>query len=151
MKPTVFLRAGSVLTLIHAALHTAGGVFGKAPAGVAAMTYATMQTNSFSWMGEMRNYAGLLRGMGLGVAICLTVEGLVMWQLASLARTDAGRLRPITTAFALGYLALAVNSYEYFFVGAVIIEFLIAACLAGAAISAKPAGVVTANPDLVRG
>ena len=29
MKPVIYLRAASLLTLLHAVLHTIGGVFGK--------------------------------------------------------------------------------------------------------------------------
>jgi hypothetical protein len=29
VKPTIFLRVASILTLVHAVLHTIGGVFGK--------------------------------------------------------------------------------------------------------------------------
>ena len=35
MKSTIFLRIASVLTLIHAILHTIGGVFGKPEPGAA--------------------------------------------------------------------------------------------------------------------
>ena len=38
MKPTIFLRSASVLTLIHSVLHTIGGVFGNLRPGIAAAT-----------------------------------------------------------------------------------------------------------------
>lgn len=149
MKTAVWLRVAAVLTLSHAALHTIGGVFGAAPSGVAAATYATMQAHTFTWMGEMRSYAIFLRGMGLAVSVMLTLEAVVMWQLGSLARREAGPLRPVAITLLVGYVALAVNSYEYFFLGAAVAELLIAACLAGAAVTAKgvqiPAAGMAAN------
>ena len=33
MKPVIYLRIASILTLIHSILHTVGGVFGKPPSG----------------------------------------------------------------------------------------------------------------------
>jgi len=42
-------------------------------------------------------------------------------------------------AFALAYLALAVNSWFYFFQGPVVVEILIALCLSLAIATAKPA------------
>ena len=33
MKPVLYLRIASILTLIHSILHTIGGVFGKPPSG----------------------------------------------------------------------------------------------------------------------
>lgn len=138
MKPAIFLRIASVLTLIHAIAHTIGGVFGKPQPGAAAMVVETMQSNRFPVMGVTRSYADFYLGMGLGVTILLTMEGLVFWLLASLAKSDAARLRPILGVFMVGYLAFAVNSLLFFFSIPVIVELLIAACLAMAIITAKP-------------
>lgn len=138
MKPTLFLRIASVLTLIHAMLHTIGGVFGKPGPGAAAVAFAAMQSNQFLLMGLPRSYADFYRGLGLFVTIALTFEAIVFWQLGSLAKTDAHRLRPILAAFAIAYLALAVNSWFYFFLGPVIAEFFIALCLCLAIYTAKP-------------
>lgn len=138
MKPVLFLRIASILTLIHAALHTVGGVFGKPTPGLATMVAATMRTR-FPVFGVMRSYSDFYLGMGLAVSIFLTVEAIVFWLLASLARSDAARLRPILAIFLLGYLALAVNSFAFFFAGPVIAEVLIAACLIMAIFTAAAA------------
>ncbi len=75
MKPAIFLRIASILTLIHSILHTIGGVFGKPQPGVAAMVAETMRSNRFAFMGATRSYADFLLGMGLGVTILLTDGG----------------------------------------------------------------------------
>jgi hypothetical protein len=137
-KPVLFLRIASVLTFIHAVLHTSGGVFGKIPPGPAALAAQAMKVNTFMAMGNMRNFWMFYRGLGLGITICLTAESIVMWQLSPLARTDARRLRPIMATFLIAYLVFSVNSYTYFFAGPVIAEILIAACLGVAMITAKP-------------
>jgi hypothetical protein len=139
MKPVIFLRIASVLTLLHAILHTVGGVFAKPQTGVAAMVAATMQSNRFPVLGVTRSYADFYHGMGLGITISLTMEALVFWLLASLAKSDAARLRPILCVFLAGYLAFAVNSWFFFFSGPVIGEILIALCLGMAIVTAKPA------------
>ena len=126
MKPVVFLRIASVLTLIHSVLHTVGGVFGKPEPGIAAATEAAMRANQFIAFGLNRTYFQFYRGMGLGVTIFLTAEAIVFWQLGTLAKTDAARLRPIMATFMVAYLVFAVNSYVYFFSGPVIAEILIA-------------------------
>jgi hypothetical protein len=138
MKPTIFLRVASALTLLHSILHTIGGVFGKPTPGVAAATEAIMRANHFYVLGQTRSYWEFYRGMGLGVTITLTAEGLLFWLLSSLARKDAAQLRPILWVFVLSYLAFAMNSYAYFFNAPVIVEILIAACLLGAIATAKP-------------
>lgn len=138
MKPTLFLRIASVLTLIHAVLHTIGGVFGKPQPGIAAMVVATMEANRFPVLGVTRSYSDFYFGMGLGITIMLAVEAVLLWQLGTLARSDAARLRPIIAVLMGGFVAFAVNSYLYFFYGPVIAELLIAACLGVAIVTAKP-------------
>jgi hypothetical protein len=135
----VFLRIASVLTLIHAVLHTVGGVFGTADPGPAAVAVAAMKSNQFLLLGNTRSYWDFYMGMGLCVSTFLTIEAIVFWMLGSLAKTDAARLRPILLVFVVGYLALAVNSWRYFFIGPVVTEILIAACLVLAITTAKSA------------
>jgi hypothetical protein len=142
MKATVYLRIASVLTLIHAVLHTVGGVFGAVPPGPASVAAAAMKANQFMALGMSRNFWEFYRGMGLCVSIFLTVEAAVFWALGSVAKRDAVALRPVLAAFVVGYLALAVNSYLYFFFAPVIVEVLIAVCLGLAIISAKRAASV---------
>jgi hypothetical protein len=138
MKPVIFLRIASVLTLIHAVLHTIGGVFGKPAPGVQAATVLVMKTNQFPLMGATRSFWDFYIGMGLGVSIFLTVEALVFWLFSSLAKNHSWELRPILATFTVGYLALAVNSYEFFFPGPVVAEIIIVLCLGMAAFAAKP-------------
>ena len=129
MKPVLFLRIASGLAFLHAVAHTVGGVFGKPAAGLQANTVAVMKANQFPVMGVTRSYWDFQMGMGLGISIDLLVATVVFWQLSSLARTQATRLRPLLITFMAGYLALAVNSFRYFFAGPVIGEILIALCL----------------------
>ena len=151
MKPVVFLRIASVLTLIHSVMHTIGGVFGKPEPGIAATTWAAMRANEFTVFGLTRSYFVFYRGLGLGITIALTAEAIVFWQLGTLAKTDAARLRPLIATFAIAYLVFAVNSYAFFFFGPVVAEVLIAACLGMAIATAKAAEpATTASPALAR-
>jgi len=145
MKPVLFLRIASVLTMIHSILHTIGGVFGKPVPGVGAATLAIMKANQFSVMGVTRNYWEFLRGMGLAVTVFLAVEAIVFWQLGTLAKSNALHLRPILASFGLAYVALAWNAYVYIFAGPVIAELLIAACLGLAFVTAKAPDAVNAS------
>lgn len=137
MKPVIFLRVASVLTLIHAILHTVGGVFGKPATRAAAAVAAEMRTQ-FPVFGLMRSYSDFYLGMGLGVAIFLTMDALLLWILASMARRNAAQLRPLLAVYALGYLAFAFNSYAFFFAMPVITELLIVAFIIAAIVTAKP-------------
>ncbi len=145
MKPVIFLRIASVLTLIHAVLHTIGGVFGKVVPGPAAVAVEAMKANQFLLMGHMRSYWDFYFGLGLGVTISLTAEGIVLWQLASLAKTDARRLRPVMVTFMVAYLVFAANSNANFFIAPVITEILMAGCLGAAIVTAGSAVSVAAR------
>ena len=136
MRPVLLLRIASVLTFIHAALHTIGGVFGQTPP-VVQQVVAAMKANEFVAMGVTRTLWDFHMGLGLAVSVFLTVEAVVFWQLGSLAKTDALQLRPILATFLLGYLGVAIVSYKYFFAGPVVTEVLIALCLGLAIVGAK--------------
>jgi hypothetical protein len=136
-KPVLFLRIASVLTFIHAVLHTIGGVFGKVGPGPATIAVSAMKMNQFLLMGHMRSFWDFYRGLGLGVTISLASEAVLFWQLGSLAKADAARLRPIMGTFLVAYAVLTVNSYTYFFLGPVIAEIFIVACLGLALVTAR--------------
>ena len=133
MKPAVFLRIAAVVTFVHAVLHTIGGVFGNPGSGAAAAVVQAMKVNQFPVMGSTRSYWDFYHGFGLAVTIFLTAEAVIFWQLGLLAKPtssmDARRLRPILITFLVAYVVLAVNSYAYFFIGPVVAEIFIVACL----------------------
>lgn len=137
MKSMLYLRIASVLTLLHAVLHTWGGVFSKSQPGAASEAAAAMRANLFIVMGMVRSYWLFYKGMGLAVSVFLLVEAVVFWQLASLAKSSGRRIRPILLPFLFGYLALAAVSYRYFFLPPVLVEALIAACLGMAVFCAE--------------
>src|SRR5690242_8302934 len=103
MKSAIFLRIAAVLALIHAILHTIGGVFGKPVPGAGEQAVAAMKANHFLLMGSLRSYWDFYIGFGLGITIFLSTEAFVFWLLASRISTEGTRLRPIIFVFALGY------------------------------------------------
>jgi hypothetical protein len=143
MKPVIFLRLASVLTFIHAVLHTIGSVFGKPDPGPQQAAVSAMQTNQFVLMGLVRSYWSFYMGLSLAVSILLIAEAVAFWQLSLLAKTNSYRLRPIFVTFFCSYLAIAVNSSYYFFAPPVIAEALIALFLGLAFLTSKT--VTTAN------
>ena len=139
MKPTLFLRIASVLTLIHGVGHTIGGVFGSPRNGTEEMAVIdTMKAHSFNVMGSMRTYWDFFFGYGLILSILLIIEGVLFWQLATLAKTDATRIKPIVALFSLSFVGTAIIGWKYFFVAPAVMELLIAVCLATAFIGARP-------------
>lgn len=144
MKPALFLRIAAVLTFVHAVLHTIGGVFSKPGPGPGTVALEAMKMNQFLLMGHTRSYSDFYRGLGRAVTVFLAAEAVLFWQLGSLAKTDARRLKPILFTFLVAYVAMSVNSYAHFFLGPVIAEIFIAACLGLAIIAAGSQAVAYA-------
>jgi hypothetical protein len=129
VTPQLLLRIAAGLTLVHAVLHTIGGVFGKQASGPQQAVAEVMKSTQFPMMGVTRTFWEFYQGMGLAVSIFLTIEAVLFWQLASIALANRPLIRPILITFLLGYLVLAVVSYVHFFAAPAIFEVLIALCL----------------------
>ena len=137
MNATLLLRVASVLALVHAILHTIGSVLSKPEPGTQAATMAIMKASAFPVMGMTRTYADFYLGFALFVTVALAVEGIIFWQLATLVKSDAVRLRPVLVSFTIGYLCYAVIAFTYFFAPPGVFELLIAGCVAGAIVKSK--------------
>lgn len=144
MKSVLYLRIASVLTFIHAVLHTVGGVFGRPQPGPQQTAVDAMTLNHFPLMGSIRSYWMFYRGMGLAVTIFLVAVAVLLWQLSSLARAGSCRLTPIYWTLMAAFVAMAVNSYLYFFWAPVIVELLIAVCLTEAIMTSRTPATQTA-------
>jgi hypothetical protein len=139
MKPVIYLRIASVLTLLHAILHTIGGVFSTPDPGPQQTAVDAMKANTFPLMGSIRSYFAFFRGMGLGVTIFLVALAVLLWQLSSFAKAGSFRLTPLYWTLMVAFAAMALNSYLYFFWPPVIVELLIAVCLVEAILTSRPA------------
>ena len=137
MRTILFLRIASVLAIIHAVLHMIGGVLSKPNNGAREIAVIdAMKSQSFNVMGSMRTYWDFFYGYGWLLGIALLVEGILFWQLGTIAKTNARLIRPIAVLFCLNFLAATVIAFKYFFIAPAITEILIAASLAGAYFSA---------------
>jgi hypothetical protein len=140
MRPTNWLRAASILTLIHAILHTIGGVFGTPTPGAGETAYAAMKANTFPMMGFTRSYWDFYMGFGIAITVFFTIEAILFWMLGNLVRDSKTDLRDLLVVFIIGYILLAANSLRFFFYGPVIFELLIAGSLVMAILSMKNHG-----------
>jgi len=137
MSSTLYLRIASVLTIIHAILHTVGGVLSKPRNGATEIAVIdAMKSQSFNVMGSMRTYWDFFYGYGWLLGLALLVEGILFWQLATIAKTNAAQLRPIIALFCVNFLVTTVIAWKYFFIAPAVTEILIAAFLAAAYVAA---------------
>lgn len=130
MKTSTFLRIASVITFLYFAGHTAGMPWtpGEGPAEMAVIE--AMKSNRFDTLGFSRTYWEFYFGFGVIISVLQLVQAVVLWQLGSLAKTDATRLRPIIASFFTAFIFNAILGWMYFFVVPVVMAVVIAICLA---------------------
>jgi hypothetical protein len=96
-----------------------------------------MKSDHFPVIGVSRSYWDFYFGFGLIISVMQLLQAIVLWQLGTLAKTDAARLRPIIAVFCASLVINAILSWMYFFVIPVVTALLIAICLLLAFISAR--------------
>lgn len=128
MKPSLLLRVASILTLLFAVGHSLGGLSLWSPAGETEVLGA-MRSFHFDASGVSRTYLDFYLGFGFILSVYLLAQAVVLWQLASLARTDANRLRPLIGTFFLASVVSAFLSWRYIFLVPVVSFLVIAVCL----------------------
>jgi hypothetical protein len=134
-----YLRVASVLTVLHCIGHTIGGVFGvDAPPGTKeGAVVQAMKSNQFDVMGATRSFWDFFIGFGLTISVSSLVQAVVFWQLAGLAKTEPGRVRPIIAAFLCANIGFAILAWRYFFIPPLVGAVLITIALGLAYIAAR--------------
>ncbi|HKC11987.1 MAG TPA: hypothetical protein VKI41_08120, partial [Vicinamibacteria bacterium] len=110
MRTTLLLRVASVTSLLFAAGHTVGGTQEWSPMGETDVLQA-MRTHRFDVMGLSRTYLDFYRGFGYTLTVTLLLQAVLLWQLASLARTEPRRVSPMIASFVLASLASTVIAW----------------------------------------
>ena len=135
MTATVFLRVASILSLLFAGGHTLGGSQSWSPAGETEVLQA-MRSFRFDAEGVSRTYLEFYLGFGFILSVYLLLQAVVLWQLATLARVEPARLRPLVAAFLLAQVASGVLEWKFIFAVPMVFSALIALSL-GAALYAS--------------
>lgn len=107
VSTTLLLRSASVISLLFAAGHTRGGLKQWSPMGENAVLKA-MATVRFETMGASRSYLDFFMGFGWSISVFMLLQTVLLWQIGSIARTNAVQVRPLIAAFALANLALGI-------------------------------------------
>jgi hypothetical protein len=135
MKPSIWLRIASILTLIHAILHTVGGMFGSPRTTVQATARTVVQSLHFDAFGSSRSYWDFYFGFGLVKSVTLLLSAALLWQLAALVKTDPAKARPFLAMLFVTFIAISAISWVYFFAPPFVFEIAIAACIGVAFVS----------------
>lgn len=142
MSATLWLRIAAVLAGLYALGHTAGMPWTTSRDVMAQGVVVAMQGVHFAAAGSVRSYWEFYQGFGLAISVLLALEALLLWQLASLARSTL-RFRAMAWAHLVGFVCLALIAYRYLFAVPVWLAVAIAGCV-GAAL-AWPAVRLTAS------
>jgi hypothetical protein len=111
---TPLLRIASVISLLFTAGHTLGGLKKWSPMGENEVLKA-MTTVRFETMGANRSYLDFFMGFGWSISVAMLLQTVLLWQMASLARTDVAHVRPMIAVFALATLASGVIAWRFIF------------------------------------
>ena len=139
MRPvttTLLLRIASVISLIFTAGHTMGGLRKWSPMGDNAVLRA-MTDVRFETMGANRSYLNFFMGFGWSISVFMLMQTILLWQLASLARTDPARLRPMIAVIALATVASGVIAWRFIFPVPAVFSGVLALALALAYVAAR--------------
>src|SRR5215469_5965703 len=135
MKPSLLLRIASIVTLVLAVGHTSGGLSFWSPPGETDVLRA-MRSFHFDTAGASRSYLDFLLGFGFINSVYLFMQAIVLWQLASMAKSDALRVRPLIGSFLLASLVSIVLAWKFIFVVPVVSFALISVFLGLAFVAA---------------
>src|SRR5258708_13110155 len=95
MKPSVLLRAASVLTLIFCAGHTYGTLGPSSVDPEQAAVFMAMQAYPFDIMGAKRTHWQFYRGFSLLFSVTLLLLPLLLCQLPPLSKIDPASAKPL--------------------------------------------------------
>lgn len=127
----VLLRIASVVSLLFAAGHTSGSLQSWSPAGETDVLQS-MRSFHFDASGASRTYLDFYMGFGFIISIYFVLQGVLIWQIATLASTDPRRARPLIATFAVAVVLTTLVCWKFIFAVPVIFGAVIAACLGSA-------------------
>ena len=129
MRPSLPLRAASIVMLLFAIGHSSGGLSLWSPAGETDVLRA-MRAFHFDTLGVSRSYLDFYIAFGYTLGVYQLLQAIVFWQLATLAKTDAARIRPLIGAFLLAAVASTALAWRFLFVIPVVFCCMLVVCLA---------------------
>lgn len=130
LKPHVLLRAASIPALLHALLNTFAGLLsGTSDNRAEVAVLIAMKALRFDAMGSSRTYRDFYFGFGLFLTVSMALISALLWQLASLAKTEAAIARPFVGSLCAAFIAFALVSGLYFFIAPLVLEIVVAIIL----------------------
>lgn len=112
MTATLWLRISAVIALLFAVGHSLGGFSDWSPMEDNPVLQA-MRTMRFDVMGVNRSYLDFYRGFGHTLTAFQVMEAVLLWQLATLARSNAAAVRPMIGIMVLAGVAQCLIAWRF--------------------------------------
>ena len=136
VRTTLFLRIASIISLLFTLGHTAGGLQKWSPMGDNELL-RTMRAFRFDTMGANRSYFDFFMGFGWSLSIVMVMQTVLLWQMASLARTEPAKVRPMIAVIALATAANGVVAWHFIFAVPALFSIALVIVLAAAFVAAR--------------
>jgi hypothetical protein len=88
-----------------------------------------MRTVQFNLQGVSRSFLDFYRGFGYSLSVFLVLQGIVLWQLAAVAKTQPGAVRPLVASFAIASVIGAVITWIFIFPIPAMFSTVLTGCL----------------------
>jgi hypothetical protein len=132
VKAPIFYRISSVLLLLFAAGHTFGFRQNN-PEWRADAVLGLMRSVQFDAQGFTRTYWDFFSAFGLFFTVFLLFAAVLAWLLAALPAETLARVRSISWALAICFVAVTGLTWRYAFTTPLVFSILITGCLIAAA------------------
>jgi hypothetical protein len=132
VKAPIFYRISSVLLLLFAAGHTFGFRQNN-PEWRADAVLGLMRSVQFDAQGFTRTYWDFFSAFGLFFTVFLLFAAVLAWLLAALPAETLARVRSISWALAICFVAVTALTWRYAFTTPLVFSILITGCLIAAA------------------
>jgi len=128
MKGIIWLRISAIVSLLFASGHTLGGRSSWSPVGDNEVL-VSMRTVQFNLQGVSRSFLDFYRGFGYSLSVFLVLQGIVLWQLAAVAKTQPRAVRPLVASFAIASVIGAVITWIFIFPIPAMFSTVLTGCL----------------------
>jgi hypothetical protein len=115
VNPVTLLRVAAGVTLLYLIGHLMGYPWTPIEGEQTNAVVEVMQAYRFDLMGSTRTYWHFYVGFGIAIAGYMLIQAVVLWQLASLAKSDAVRVRPVILTFLVGFALNAIVTWLFIF------------------------------------
>jgi hypothetical protein len=124
----MWVRISSIVSLLFAVGHTLGGRKDWSPIAENPVLTA-MRTFRFEIGGVSRTYLDFYRGFGFSLSVFLALQGFMLWQLSTLARTEPLEAKPLVASFAVASIIGAVVTWIFIMPVPTVFSAVLSACL----------------------